>query len=307
MGNRNRFISYSPQVGVENKLFWHYYNRLLNIALSLFTWENLPDDIDVRYLEMCLIDTGSVAFGYEPDFVDDLHSGFYVARVVQNGPLNIYQTPSKYRTVTVTDFNVELNSDNSVLGYNNFTRTPDIQDISMYAKRLTNIVETIDTNVFAQKTPVIISGTDKIRLSFLNFMDKFARNLPFIQVDKRFKTEDIQTLNIASPYVADKLTTLKKEILSEYFNFLGIDNYFSTKTERTVTGEVDSNSMSIKAEGQSRLKARQQICDKFNLLFGDLYGKEISVHYSSEFVRNIDREFTKTGGVTEIGNVYNES
>ena len=275
------FISFQPDIAKTNYLFWHYYNRLLNIALSMFTWDGLPAEIDPRYLEICLIEEGAVAIGYDPMLADDLHSGFFCGRIAQSGPLNIYQTPTKYELVTVTEFHPTLTADDSVLGYNNFTRTPDIYDIFMYAQRLVNIMETIDTNVFAQKTPVILSASDKFRLSFVNFMDKFSRNLPFIQIDKKFKLDDIKTLNVSAPYVADKLTTLKKELISEYFNFLGIDNFFSTKTERTVTGEVDSNSVSVRAEGQSRLKARQQICDKYNIMFAEPMGLEkLSVHYS---------------------------
>ena len=308
MGRYGR-VSFKPEVAETNYIFWHYYNRLLNIALSLFTWENLPEGIDERYLELSLISHGNVAFGYDPLFRDEINSGFYIIQTTLDGTLDIYDTPSSYRGYSVTDFNPKLTAENSVLCYNNLSRTCDVYDINMYAKRLTNLVETIDTNVLAQKTPVILSGTDKIRLSMVNMLDKIVKNVPFIMVDKKFKLEDIQALKIEAPYVSDKLTTLKRDILSEYFNFLGIDNFYSTKGERSITGEVDSNSISVQAEGQSRLKARKAACRKFNRLFAEPMGLEpIDVHYST-IARNVNRvinDITEGGGVEDV-NVYNES
>ena len=308
MGRYGR-VSFKPQVSETNDIFWHYYNRLLNIALSLFTWENLPDGIDERYLELSLISHGNVAFGYDPLFKDEINSGFYIVQTTLDGTLDIYNTPSSYRGYTVTSFSPKLTNENSVLCYNNLSRTCDVYDINMYAKRLTNLVETIDTNVLAQKTPVILSGTDKIRLSMVNVLDKIVKNVPFIMVDRKFKLEDIQALKIDAPYVSDKLTTLKRDILSEYFNFLGIDNFYSTKGERSITGEVDSNSVSVQAEGQSRLKARKAACEKFNRLFAEPMGLQpIDVHYST-MARNVNRvinDITEGGGVENV-DVHNES
>lgn len=300
------FVSFDPGIAKNNYLFWHYYNRLLNIATSLFTWENLPDGIDERYLEYTLITTGSAAIGYDPLFETNINSGFYCCQVDLGGRLNIYNTPYSYRGVTVTRFSPKLNQDNSVLIYNNYTRTPDAMDISMYASRLTNIIATIDVNVIAQKTPTLLTGPNKLRLSMVNIVDKIMKNLPYIQVDSKFNLDSIKALKIDAPYVADKLTTLKKEILSEYYNFLGIDNFFSTKNERNVTGEIDSNSVSIQAEGQSRLKARQQACDVFNRLFAEQMGLEkISVHYAYETIRSQTKMLNSEGGAENV-NLYNE-
>ena len=39
---------------------------LLNIVYNLFSWDNLPDNLSSRFIEMTLINTGKIAF-YEHD------------------------------------------------------------------------------------------------------------------------------------------------------------------------------------------------------------------------------------------------
>lgn len=60
-------------MSVKNKNFWEsaavntgtyrqYYNRLIELAISMFEWKNLPDSVDPRFLELTLFTDGQAVF-----------------------------------------------------------------------------------------------------------------------------------------------------------------------------------------------------------------------------------------------------
>ena len=47
---------------INNRTYLQYYNRLTELAISMFEWKNLPETVDPRYLEMCLFSDGMCVF-----------------------------------------------------------------------------------------------------------------------------------------------------------------------------------------------------------------------------------------------------
>jgi hypothetical protein len=86
----------------------------------------------------------------------------------------------------------------------------------------------------------------------------------------------LNVLNMQVPYVGDKLIQDKKAIIGEAYTLLGIDNQQNDKRERIQTAEVLSNNEQIAVMRMSRLKARQQFCDRAN----EIFGLNISVRWS---------------------------
>ena len=53
----------------NNRLSWQlYFDRLLELSISMFEWQNVPDSIDTRFLEINLFDLGFCVF-----FKDEVH------------------------------------------------------------------------------------------------------------------------------------------------------------------------------------------------------------------------------------------
>lgn len=264
---------------VNNRTFNAWYNRLKEIAITCFTWENLPETIDKRFLELCLFERGMCVF-----FNDEDLDGYLALNTTIGGKLNVYNIPVERRAYATNGYNRNLTEKDSVLIWNNYIHCNSVDDILMFAWRLTNIDRTIDVNVNAQKTPVLIKTTENQRLTVQNVYMKYEGNQPVIVGDKNLDDNGIQVLKTDAPYVADKLTDLKVQIWNEALTYLGIPNVSFNKRERMIKDEVQRTQGGVVASRFSRLKAREEACEQINTMFG----LDLSVHYNDELDASFD-------------------
>lgn len=276
----------------EDRQFWEsatlnkgtyiqYYNRLTELSTSMFEWKNIPDTIDVRFLELVLFTDGKAVF-----FKDE-EIGYLALRCACNGPFNLYNIPINRRAYAANGYNRQLDEDNSVIIYNNYLHTGSMLDVKMFSKRLYNLDRAVDVNVNAQKTPVLIICDEKQRLTMKNLYMKYEGNEPFIFGDKNMNPNDaIKSINTGAPYVADKLYQLKVQIWNEALTYLGISNVNTQKKERMISDEVMRNQGGVIASRYSRLQARREAVDKIN----EMFGTDIEVNYRDDY-READDEF----------------
>nr|DAU61824.1 MAG TPA: upper collar protein [Caudoviricetes sp.] len=259
---------------LNNVTYMQYFNRLTELAISMFEWQNLPPSVDPRYIELHLFQNGSMLY-----FNDDV-IGNLCLDCLPNGNFDVYGNPVLRRAYSsYNNYQRELNEDNSVIIWNNYLRTNSITDIKMYSRRLYLLDRIIDVNANAQKTPVLIQGTEKQRLTLLNLYKEFDGNSPFIFGDKNLDLNALKSLNTGAPYVADKIYQLKTQIWNEALTYLGISNINIQKKERLITDEVTRTQGGTIASRYSRLQARRDAVKKINAMFGT----NISVDYREDF------------------------
>lgn len=247
---------------MNNATFTQYYNRLVELAVSMFEWKNVPDTIDVRYLELALFADGKAVF-----FYDDV-LGYLCLRAAIGGQLTVYRVPINRRAYASNGYNKDLNDKNSVIIWNNFLRTPSSLDTEMFSRRLYNLDRAIDVNANAQKTPVLITCEDSQVLTMKNLYMKYDGNAPVIYGDKNLNPNSLRVLSTGAPYVADRLYQLKTQIWNEALTYLGISNLNVNKKERLISDEVQRQQGGTLASRYSRLEARKQACKEINAMFG---------------------------------------
>lgn len=252
---------------MNNATFMQYYRRLVEISISQFEWLGFPETVDTRYLELALFAEGKAVF-----FKDDV-MGFLGLQCLVQGDLSVYRVPKKRRAISVTGYQKDLNNENSVLIYNNFLRTNSMLDVEMYAKRLYNIDRTIDVNVNAQKTPVLITCSEDERMTMKNAYMKYEGNEPVIYADKNLNPASLKVFNTGAPYVANSLYELRTKIWNEAMTFQGIANVGDEKKERMITEEVQTSQGAVLAYRYSRLEPRKQAARQINAMFPELGGK----------------------------------
>lgn len=271
-------------MGVKNKQFWEsarmnngtyrqYYNRLVELAISMFEWKNLPDTVDPRFLELTLFADGQAVF-----FKDE-ELGYLALQNAMNGDFDVYRIPINRRAFAVNGYQRKLTNKDSVIVYNNYLHTNSQLDADMFARRLYNLDRAIDVNANAQKTPVLIKCSQEERLTLLNAYKQWDGNEPMIMGDKGLNTNAMTVLKTDAPYVCDKLYQLKTQIWNEALTYMGISNINVQKKERLITDEVTRNQGGTIASRYSRLNARRDACKKIN----DMFGLEIWCDYREDY------------------------
>lgn len=292
---------------VNDATYFDYLSRLKKIALSIFEWVNLPSSMNARWIERCLYYNGKCAFLKDKDL------GFINTGAASSGYINIYGIPTKincfsfnYNTIRttftglnplLTDKQKEAQKDNGcILVMNDWECTPTASTLELFALRLYEAERVCDTNIKAQKTPIMIIVDEKQRLLMENLYNTYNGNQPFIFGDKdQLGGEMLRSVNTQAPYIVDKVTTYKKEIWNEALSFLGVNTISLEKKERLITDEANSNNELINLNLQSYLAPRQEACRLFNEKYG-LTGtdKEISVRVRSDLANIIKRELSVT-------------
>lgn len=259
---------------MNDRTYMQYFNRLTELSISMFEWKNLPETVDPRYIELHLFETGCMVY-FKDDVIGDL-----CLDCIANGRLDVYGNPVIRRAFSgYNNYNKMLSVDDSVIIWNNYLHTNSILDVKMFARRLYMLDRIIDVNASAQRTPVLVQGTEKQRLTLINLYKEFEGNAPFIFGDKNLDLNSLKVLNTNAPYVADKLYDLKTQVWNEALTYLGISNISNVKKERMITDEVNRNLGGTIASRYSRLESRQEAVEKINKMFGT----EISVEYRDDF------------------------
>lgn len=275
---RKKRTEFGESAFKNNIYYLHYLQRLTELAISMFEWKNLPETIDPRYLELALFLDGMAVF-----FKDEV-IGYLALKVMATQPLSVYEIPMGRRAYSVNGYQKELNENDSVLIYNNMLHTNSTTMIEMFAEKLYDIDRTIVINAKAQKTPILLQGTEQQRLTLLNLYKEFTGNAPVIFGDKNLDLNGIKVVKTDAPYVADKLQEIKSELWNEALTYLGISNVNTTKKERLITDEVIRNMGGTVASRYSRLQMRRQACEKIN----DMFGLNIWCDYREDFEHVID-------------------
>lgn len=264
---------------LNNYTFRQYYNRLVELSVSMFEWIDIPDTIDPRFLELALFGDGMAVFFKDEDI------GYLALRTMIGGQLDVYNIP-RYRTAYASNgYNKQLNPDDSVIIFNNALRTNSRLDVEMFARRLYNLDRAIDVNANAQKTPILIKCGETQRLTMKNLYKNYDGNEPVIFADDDLNTDGVTVLRTDAPYVADKLFMLKTQLWNEALTYLGISNINVQKKERMISDEVMRNQGGTIASRYSRLNARKQACEEINRMFG----LNIDCRYREDF-READDE-----------------
>lgn len=261
-----QLLSYKSVAQMANNMtFSYYYYKLMLIARALFDWENLPNNMDERWIEKYLFTSGKCIFYKDPKL------GFMVAGLAQQGGVNCYGDPTDVYPVAenyVYDGPKLVNGENCYIIRNNDLMLPNFPVVRHYAFKLTNIDRAIDVNIEAQKTPILVRCSDKQRLSLKNAINQRRDNEPVIwSTDQSNIGDMVSTLELNAPPVFKDLQTQKHMVLNEVFTDLGINNANMDKRERMVANEVEANNEQVKASEDVMLKVREQACKEINRIF----------------------------------------
>lgn len=277
-----------------NAFSWaNWFNRIYDIAISSISWKNLPLTIPQDFIERVLFFNGKILF-----FEDEL-MGLTALPFTSESILNVYGLPTERRAYSIGNSYTKggLTETNSVICFNNTSKTCSVDDAILAAERLTDIERSIDVNVKAQKTPVVIvADDDSQKLTYINAWEQYDGNKPVLLARNSFNLEKFNVQVPSQEYKADKLNILKRQLFQEILTYFGIEANTNEKNERMISNEIQSNLGATEVFRKSRLNARKYAVEKIN----EMFGTNIEVEFNSDLL------LSRLGGV-EFGNLYNET
>lgn len=245
---------------MNNMQYRMYYEMLEQMACAVYRWENMPSEIDQRFLELTLFNRAMSVF-----FHDDEYDAYFATMGSPSAKINMYMNPTAYRAYGPNGFHRYLKATDCVPIWNNYLRRPDINAMRIYARRLADIDRTIDVNLLSQKMPIFMLVPESQRLTAQNMMKQYTGNEPIIiGADGLFDPSQMTYLTSNTPFIVPELLKAKQTIWAEVMTYFGIENTNISKAERVQSAEVQANNGQIEACRLIRLNTRREACKAIN-------------------------------------------
>lgn len=264
----------------NQQLFNMFRNDLLELALSRFSWVNLPETANERYLEWTLLHEGCATLA----FPSGESAALLTLKAVQTGDPNMYDEPKAWRALGATgrtDFQCDW--ENAVWVWDSPTRYPMTLKIDIWARELADIMRVKQINRYHMRMPFVISAPQDRKLDVYNFYKQIANGEPFVLSYDTF--DDVRTMATmperAREYIGDKLTEDWRNTWDAVYRELGIDS-MPFKTERMIEDEVNSTMQPTELARLSPLSARRAACEKLNARFGDRLAAPVGVVWARD-------------------------
>jgi hypothetical protein len=251
------------------KTYDMYRRQFLTLAENVFEFKNLPEFIDLAYLNKQLLRKGAIAF-----FKDEV-LGVLALPYINVSNLDIYGRPRRIQVIAQNGYTRFLDSNEFVIMYDNEGRYPLWLDIIQYAERMANIVRTIDINVSQQRTPRVWKTKQENEKSLRDLINNVDGNENKIITYKDIDLDDTQIILSPAPYVTDKLDLEKDKLYNEFLRLIGIANLSYEKKERNIRDEIQAMQGGTVASRFSRYEPREKAVKQIN----EKFGTNIEVRY----------------------------
>ena len=275
------------------KTYLMYRQEMLTLAENVFEFKNLPEFIDVSYLNKILLRNGSIAF-----FKDEI-LGLIALPYDVIGNFDIYGRPVTImaRAANGTYYK-KLTQNEFVIMYDNNGRYPIFMDICQMAERIALSKRTIDVNIVQQRTPRIWkTSQDKKRTlqDMLANIDGMEENIA------TYESIDIDDMNVVlapAPFVADKIDIHLDKEWAEFYRLIGVANLVEQKRERLIKDEMSASQGGTIASRFSRFEPRKRAILEINKKFGtnievSYYDGEPTTEKVEELLEEVDTNETE--------------
>lgn len=251
-------------------------NYWKNIAINIFEWKGIPEEIPSELLSSEIIENWFFEEG-KCVFIKDAKLGLLCLKVEKEG-FNVVGKPTKYKAYG-NGYIKTFSPEDCVFMKNTSTEMATRLPIEYYVQRIAEIEMTKALRLNTHKTPLALECDEKTELSAKNTFKKIRANEPVIYRNKNRGEGNIEinALNFDVSYINDKLNDEINTYEAKILTLLGLDNFVEDKAERVQSAEVDAHQEYIISAFRSMLEMRQKACEEINKKFG--------LNLSVEFVK----------------------
>jgi hypothetical protein len=287
---RNMGFKKNPANRQEQMIENVYIRILTDLCASRFKWENVPEEIDLRFLELTLFYQALSVF-----YFDGRYDKYMSLRANMNGYLDYQNNPTGYNvignnftTVSVSAIKDTQSFDNKsisqIIGkgipiWANKQRTPDVDIVLIYAKKLANFDRTVEINAMNARMPKVVVSNENMQLTMSNLSRQIEEGQNNLKVRGNVNLEDIKALDLGiDPLAILNIDIVRDRQWNKCMTLLGIQSSNQDKKERLVSDEVTANGDQTSMMRYVNLNERRRAADAIN----KYYGLDISVDYYTE-------------------------
>lgn len=262
-------------MNIDNLNYLRIYSKYKLLALNMFEWENLPKGLHSRHIEKALYDYGQGTMFYDNKkekyiFLPSSNSEKFN---VYNEALQVVVTGMNYQeNILLIEEKNELEELDIIKGVrcmNNDLMLSTHLFVQDYSTKMYEVEKAINMNVRQQKFPYFVKCDTNSELTMRKLFEEIEEGLDIkIFGSKNMELDNIEVLNINSPYVVDKLNEYKYDLEREILTFLSLNNTVEKK-ERLLVDEINSNNDYIEEFGKLMEKSRLEFVETFNKVFGE--------------------------------------
>lgn len=269
----------------NRRLYNAYLNQVMQLAISRFEWRGLPATVDPIWLERTLLVKGQATIARPRR---GRRRGFwYAAQVMTDGPLNIYDRPSRWVAYSRDLLRFKVSPTNGVIVYDNSTRVPMLDSLDLAVRELVDIQKTKQVNRFHQKVPYILMTDPDTELTADNLLLNIMSGQPATIATNAISQIQTYQLDTKVPYLGAELTAAEQNVWNRIYTMLGIANV-TFKSERMIEDEVRSMSEPATMMSLSGLIERRRAAAQL----ANLTGHDVQVIWRcdnlSENINNIE-------------------
>lgn len=276
------------------KTYLMYRQEMLTLAENVFEFKNLPEFIDVSYLNKTLLRNGSIAF-----FMDEV-LGLIALPYDVIGNFDIYGRPLEImaRAANGTYYK-KLKRDEFVIMYDNNGRYPIFMDICQMAERIALSKRTIDVNIVQQRTPRIWKTSQDKKRTLQDMLSEIDGMMENIATYESIDIDDMNVVLAPAPFVADKIDMHLDKEWAEFYRLIGVANLIEQKKERMIKDEMSASQGGTIASRFSRFEPRKRAIDEINKKFGtnievSYYDGEPTTEEAQELMEEVDVNETES-------------
>ena len=299
----NKYIKSMYDVSSVKNGYDYWYFKLLNLVINMFEYQNLPQGITKRDLEINLIMTGHAVivskkdgtlftpltnlFGYD-EYYQPTWAVFANPVVITAKRYTIHKDCEVIYNNSLQDSIYYIKADSGLSSF-----------VSRYARQLADIEAT--ANIYAVNSRLIsipVSNSNSVIESLKAFFTNISLGKRAVVTDsaivENFRNVDINRSGIKDG-VNDWLVARDK-ILEQFFRDLGIRMTNQKKAQVNID-EVESNDQLLLISSDDMLKEREKGIERVN----NMYGTNIKVRLNPLYnIKNVEQKGVQTNVTTQL-------
>lgn len=236
------YFSLNPKkVDPNSTTYFYYMDILFRKAMSIYKFENIPENWDYDYFVSVLLSKGFIC-------VTDTALGVLPLRCGISG-INVFEHPTTVIIANNVLGNLERTIDEDcTLIKMNYNYAPAVLPIcNRYATLLAECDSSISVNLMNSKVAFIgLCSSKKVADSMKLMYSEISEGRPavFVKGDQ-INGDNILYNHVKENFIAGDIQILKRKLMSEFLTEIGVNNANTDKRERLTDNEVEANNGEI--------------------------------------------------------------